>query len=85
MHRRLSDNEIGQLRPVTAYGAWPRGHTCYTRNAWAGNAKINGSWVLNSPINNAMLHAVMLMLFLSGKADPVTLRTGTLTAEVYRA
>lgn len=86
LRRRIAAGEIGELRSLKVHAAWPRGRTYYTRNDWAGRLRTpDGAWVLDSPVNNAMAHFFMLMLFLAGTEDGRVAQVATLTAELYRA
>ena len=85
LKQRLIAGDIGTIKRIVVHGAWPRAHSYYTRNTWAGHLSVGPDTVLDSPISNAMAHFVMLMLYLtetgsSAMPDP-TLRT----AELYRA
>ncbi len=65
---------------------WPRAHSYYTRNSWAGRIKTEaGTWVLDSPLNNGMAHYLHNMFFLLGDSMHTSSAAKTLTAELYRA
>ncbi|HEX2100193.1 MAG TPA: Gfo/Idh/MocA family oxidoreductase [Candidatus Synoicihabitans sp.] len=85
LKQRLLAGEIGELRRLSVYGAWPRSHSYYTRNNWAGRLRLGEDWVLDSPVNNAMSHFLMLMLFLAGPTAETAIEPISLTAELYRA
>jgi predicted dehydrogenase len=54
---------IGDLQSVRFLGLWPRRRSYFTRNDWAGRLNAGGVPVLDSPLNNAFGHFVMLSLF----------------------
>jgi predicted dehydrogenase len=85
LKRRILDGAIGRLQRVCVHAAWPRSHAYYARNDWAGRLQLNGAWVLDSPVNNAMSHFLMLMLFLAGSGPEAAAEPAHLTAELYRA
>ena len=79
----LVSGRLGDLREVACRAHWPRGDRYYARNAWAGRHRVNGKWVLDGPMNNALAHQVMNLLFLAGPtrdepAVPIRIR-----AELY--
>lgn len=82
----LVDGAIGRIEAITGYGLWPRPRSYYDRNGWAGRLRIgDGVSVLDSPIQNAMAHYVMMLLFFGGRelAEPAQL--AAVQAELYRA
>jgi predicted dehydrogenase len=85
LKQRLVAGEIGRIRRIVVHAAWPRGRGYYTRNDWAGRARIGEEWVLDSPVNNAMSHFLLLMLFLAGDAPAAVAEPVRLRAELYRA
>ncbi len=83
--RRLVDGDIGEIRRIEAICLWPRARAYYARNHWSGRIFVDGSWVLDSPLHNAISHVVNLILFFAGatletRADPRHMR-----AELYRS
>jgi predicted dehydrogenase len=85
LKRRLLAGELGQLRRAVIMAAWPRPSSYYARNSWAGRLAMNGTWVLDSPVNNACAHYLNLVLFLAGAAPDQAACPRTVTAELYRA
>jgi predicted dehydrogenase len=83
--RRLLASEIGQLRFVQVRGQWPRSSTYYARNGWAGRLRVDGACVLDSPVNNAFAHFLMLALFWAGQTADTAAEIVELDAELYRA
>ena len=82
---RLLAGAIGPLRRLVVHAAWPRGHAYYHRNAWAGRIRLGEHWVLDSPVNNAMSHFLMVMLYLAGREPAALARPVRIEAELYRA
>jgi predicted dehydrogenase len=85
LKQRLLAGAIGPLRRLVVHAAWPRSHTYYARNSWAGRLKVNDDWVLDSPVSNAMSHFLMVMLYLAGRQEADLARPVRLAAELYRA
>jgi predicted dehydrogenase len=85
LKRRLLDGELGRLRRAVVMAAWPRANSYYARNAWAGRLAIDGTWVLDSPLNNACAHYLNLLLFLAGAGPTAAACPLEVTAELYRA
>lgn len=82
---RLISGHIGQITHIDSICLWPRGRGYYQRNNWSGRLYDGYSWVLDSPLHNAISHVVNLILFFSGstlegRADPVSVE-----AELYRS
>ena len=85
LKQRLLAGDIGKPTSVTLIGCWPRGDAYYARNKWAGALKREGTWVLDSPANNALAHYVNLSLFLLGPDAPTSALPESVEAELYRA
>lgn len=66
LKQELQRGVIGDIRSVRFLGVWPRPRGYFTRNNWAGRLQVDGVAVLDSPLNNAFAHFVMLSLFLVG-------------------
>lgn len=76
---------FGQLLRLKGWGSWPRPVSYYKRNDWAGKAKLESGWVLDTPVSNAMAHFLFLMLYWAGK-DVVSFGIpGSLKADLFRA
>ena len=73
-------------RPTHAsvLACWPRDSAYYARNAWAGKLRRNGTWVLDSPANNALAHYINLALFLLGPDERTSAQPVSVEAELYR-
>ncbi|HWA24207.1 MAG TPA: Gfo/Idh/MocA family oxidoreductase [Lacunisphaera sp.] len=66
LKNELQRGVIGDLGSVRFLGVWPRPRGYFTRNDWAGRLQVGGVAVMDSPLNNAFAHFVMLSLFLVG-------------------
>jgi predicted dehydrogenase len=80
----LRRGAIGTIESVRFLGVWPRPREYFTRNDWAGRLQVDGAVVLDSPLNNAFAHFVMLSLFFIG-ADVSDLGLSVEGAELLRA
>jgi predicted dehydrogenase len=65
----LAAGRIGRVRSVRFLGIWPRPRSYFSRNGWAGRLAYGGVPVLDSPLNNACGHFVLLGLLLAGAAE----------------
>jgi predicted dehydrogenase len=80
----LARGAIGAVRSVRFLGVWPRPRSYFLRNNWAGHVQVDGVPVLDSPLNNAFGHFVMLSLLFAGvEAEDIALQPGE--AELFRA
>ena len=70
LYDELHRGVIGDIRSVRFLGIWPRPRGYFTRNNWAGRLRVDGVPVMDSPLNNAFAHFVMLSLFFIGAEDP---------------
>lgn len=84
LKRRLLAGELGTIRSATLHACWPRPTSYFGRSTWAGRLKRDGTWVLDSPANNALSHFVNLTLFLLGPGEATTARPVRVEAELYR-
>ncbi len=75
---------VGDIRSIRCWGLWPRPPSYYHRNNWAGQLKAGESWVLDSPVNNAMAHFLNLELFLGAKGLREVARPTVVEADLYR-
>lgn len=65
---------------------WARGLDYFNRNNWAGKLRMpDGSWVLDSPVNNATAHYLHNMFYSLGSRTDRSLMPETVSAELYRA
>lgn len=76
---------IGRLESVRVLGIWPRPRGYYLRNNWAGRLQINDQMVLDSPLNNAFAHFVMLALYFAGAGRDEAATVKIESAELGRA
>jgi predicted dehydrogenase len=80
----LRAGAIGTIESVRFLGIWPRARSYYLRNNWAGRLSVDGAPVLDSPLNNAFAHFVMLSLLFSG-FDPEGTEVKMDGVELWRA
>jgi predicted dehydrogenase len=65
---------------------WPRPLSYYRRNNWAAKLKAsNGSWILDSPVNNATAHYLHNCFYVLGRTRETSARPVDVQAELYRA
>lgn len=83
--QKLLAGEIGHVRSIRGHAIWPRPHSYYLRNDWAGRLQTQNRWVLDSPINNACAHYVMLMLYFAGSELTRCATPRDVRSELYRA
>jgi predicted dehydrogenase len=83
--RRLLAGEIGRLQRIVVRAQWPRPVAYYGRNTWAGRLKVDGGWVLDSPVTNAYAHFVLLALYWAGAEPEQAAEIASVEAELYRA
>ncbi len=55
----IGDGTLGEVRTVTAAGAWIRPHEYFTRGPWTGRRFVNGLPVGDGAFANPFAHAVM--------------------------
>jgi predicted dehydrogenase len=82
--RLVADGAIGKVKSATLYACWPRGAKYYGRSTWAGKAKRNGAWVMDSPASNALAHYINLALFFLGRSFGEMASPAKIEAELYR-
>lgn len=83
--KRLLSGEIGKIKRARVLASWPRPDNYYSRNAWAGAFKREGTWVMDSPTSNAMAHYINLPLFLMGPTLETSAVPVEVEAELYRS
>jgi predicted dehydrogenase len=76
--------ELGSPREATVLACWPRNSSYYARTNWAGMMKRGGTWILDSPANNALAHQIHLTLFLLGPTQHAAATPISVEAELYR-
>ncbi|MGC9468699.1 MAG: Gfo/Idh/MocA family protein [Anaerolineae bacterium] len=78
--------ELGRPVRLVTKALWPRPLSYYGRNTWAGRLKAdNGSWVLDSPANNATAHYLHNCFYVLGDTIETSARPVDVEAELYRA
>jgi predicted dehydrogenase len=83
--KQLLQGAIGKLEHVSVYASWPRDLNYYARNNWAGTLQVDGVWVLDSPLQNAISHYLNLAMFLIGPKLECSAVPTELDVELYRA
>lgn len=81
----ILDRAIGKIQYAIVYASWPRDLTYFGRNKWAGAIKVGETWVLDSPLQNAISHYLNLAMFLLGESLHATAIPEQVEAELYRA
>lgn len=69
LKEELDRGVIGEIRSVRFLGVWPRTRGYFTRNDWAGRLRVGDMPVMDSPLNNAFAHFVMLSLYFVGSRE----------------
>ncbi len=82
---RLLRGDIGEVTHIDCLALWPRTRTYYARNRWSGKLHDGDSWVLDSPLHNALCHLINLILFWSGDTLEKEADLSRLKAETYRS
>jgi predicted dehydrogenase len=85
MKQAILEKQIGELQAIKCRALWPRLDSYYARNGWAGRLKVNGTWVLDSPFNNAVAHQLNMICFLAGTGLTRSANLESVEAELYRA
>lgn len=83
--QRLLSGEIGTVKRIDCLALWPRTRAYYARNKWSGRLHDGHSWVLDSPLHNALCHLINLILFWSGDTLEKEANLMKISAEAYRA
>jgi predicted dehydrogenase len=84
LKREILSGKFGKIKHAAIMACWPRDSGYYSRNNWAGAFKIGQSWVMDSPVNNALSHYVNLPLFLLGADEASSAKVESVEAELYR-
>ncbi len=85
LKEQLCAGVIGPIHTVRFIGLWPRPAAYFTRNPWAGRLHADGTQVLDSPLNNAFAHFVMLSLYFAGQSRDEAAQVRVESAELLRA
>jgi predicted dehydrogenase len=84
LKKLLSSGDLGSIRRLRAFAAWPRPVQYFQRSFWTGRLRTADSWVLDGTVCNSLAHLLAHQLFLAtakpGLATPVSVQ-----AELYRA
>lgn len=83
LKRRLL-TDMGHINSATLHAVWPRDSVYYGRTPWAGRLRNRGTWILDSPLQNAFNHFLNLTLFLLGPNVDESATPASVTAELYR-
>jgi predicted dehydrogenase len=77
---------LGKPVRFTTKVLWPRPLSYYNRNRWAARLKApDGSWILDSPANNATAHYLHNCFYVLGPTRETSARPTAVEAELYRA
>jgi predicted dehydrogenase len=86
LKRDILGGVLGKAIRLRTLVLWPRDERYYRRNNWAGVKKTaDGTWVLDSPVNNASAHFLHNMLYVLGDRVDSSTSLRAVTAELYRA
>ncbi len=86
LKRDIMSGLFGRPQRLKSLVLWPRDDRYYKRNNWAGRCRTDdGSWILDSPINNAAAHYLHNMFYVLGDKIDTSARPANITAELYRA
>ncbi len=81
----ILSGRFGAPRWMATLASWPRSEVYYDRNAWAGAIQLpDGTWVFDSPANNALSHYLHHMFYLLGDRVDASGVPVQVTAELYR-
>ena len=77
---------FGRARRLRTIVLWPRDEAYYGRNRWAGAKRdAHGTYVWDSPVNNACAHYLHNMLYVIGPRIDRSAEPASVVAELYRA
>jgi len=79
------ENRLGRLVGAKGYAAWPRTNLYYQRNYWSGKIRVNGKYIYDSPIQNAVSHFFNNMLYVAGDSPDECAIPRTVYGENLRA
>jgi len=86
LKERLVAGEFGAIQGATLTALWPRPTSYFHRNQWAGRLMIEGKYVLDSCLGNALAHFVHNLLFWAGSSGVFSwAQLAAVRAELYRA
>ena len=79
------NGDLGKLISLTSTARWKRTSMYYNRNSWAGCLEDEGSFVFDSPIQNATAHYLQNLLYLAGPTRYESALPVTIYGENYHA
>ncbi|MDQ8187667.1 Gfo/Idh/MocA family oxidoreductase [Pelagicoccus sp. SDUM812002] len=82
---RILSGEIGKVKRINCLALWPRTRNYYERNKWSGRLHDGDSWILDSPLHNALCHLINLILFWSGDELGKEAELMKMLSETYRS
>lgn len=86
LKERILSGEFGAVRGATLTALWPRPTSYFHRNEWAGRLMVEGRFVLDSCMGNALAHFVHNLLFWAGTGELFSwAQLAAVRAELYRA
>ncbi len=86
LKRDIRGGLFGAPRRLSTLVLWPRRHSYYRRNNWAGRIRDDeGRWILDSPVNNATAHFLHNMFYCLGEEWNTSAAPPEVTGELYRA
>ncbi len=77
----IHSGKMGRVRRIAVTGVWPRPHSYFHRNGWAGRIRDAHGIVNDSPANNALAHFLNLALLFAGPAPDRCARVLAVRAE----
>ncbi len=84
--KRLTlERRLGRLVSAIGYAAWPRTSLYYGRNYWSGKIRVDGRYIYDSPIQNAVSHFFNNLLYLAGGSADESATPRTVYGENLRA
>lgn len=86
LKKDILSGKLGKPQRLVTKVLWPRPLSYYNRNAWAARLRApDGSWILDSPANNATAHYLHNCFFVLGSDLKSSARPVDVEAELYRA
>jgi predicted dehydrogenase len=80
----LQEGHWGNLESINFTAVWPRHHTYYQRNDWAGKLQHRGLTINDSPANNATAHYLNMGLFVAGDQPNLSAEVASVDGDLYR-
>jgi len=82
---KLQSGALGTIREGRSVISWPRALSYYQRNAWAGQLRSEGRWILDGPATNATAHFINNLTYLTQAMEGDAFRIDAVRAELYRS